>query len=128
MPVDFLTEEQEWSYGHYTGEPSEAQLIKYFYLSEDDLDQVLLRRGEHNRLGFALQICTVRFLSTFLANPLDIPLGAVAFVATQLSIKDVSCLTRYMERETTHREHAGEIQKLYHYKDFTDQHDLDPFS
>ncbi len=121
MPVDFLTQEQEQCYGRYNGDPSEAQLAKYFYLNEDDLDQVRLRRGDHNRLGFALQVCTVRFLGTFLANPLDIPLSAVAFVATQLSIKDVSCLAHYMGRETTHREHAGEIQQIYEYTDFTDQ-------
>jgi len=121
MPVDFLTQEQEQHYGRYNGDPSEAQLAKYFYLNEDDLDQVRLRRGDHNRLGFALQICTIRFLGTFLANPLDIPLGTVEFVAAQLSIEDASCLAHYMDRETTHREHAGEIQKYYTYKDFTDQ-------
>lgn len=121
MPVDFVTVEQERCYGRFNGEPSEAQLSKYFYVSETDLDLIRQRRGDQNRLGFALQICTVRFLGTFLTNPLDVPPGAVAFVAAQLDIADLSCVSRYLERETTHREHAGEIQRAYEYQDFTDQ-------
>jgi hypothetical protein len=121
MPVDFVTVEQERGYGRFDGEPSEAQLSKYFYLSETDLNLIRQRRGDQNRLGFAVQICTVRFLGTFLANPLDVPPGAVAFVTAQLRITDLSCLLHYLERETTHREHAGEIQRSYGYQDFTDQ-------
>ena len=42
------------AYGRFNGAPSQAELEKVFFL--DDADRVLVgrRRGDHNRLGFAL--------------------------------------------------------------------------
>lgn len=121
MPVDFLSDEQAQNYGRFTGEPAPGQLARFFYLDDADLATIAARRGDHNRLGYAVQMCSVRFLGTFLSNPLDVPQGVVKHLAAQLSIGDPSCIGQYLDRPATHREHAGEIQVRLGYRDFTAQ-------
>ena len=67
------------------------------------------RRGDHNRLEFALQAVTVRFIGTFPIDPLDVPAEVLDYVAEQLGIADPSCARRYTEQEKTRMEHAWEI-------------------
>ncbi|MEA5516760.1 Tn3 family transposase, partial [Nodularia sp. UHCC 0506] len=119
--MGFLTLEQRRRYGNYESEPTPMQLARYFHLDDTDKDSVLIRRGNHNRLGFALQLVSVRFLGTFLENPIDIPLGVIIYVATQLGISDIECLPRYLERSVTRWEHQGEIQQRYGYRNFSVQ-------
>ena len=121
MPVRFLTIEQQQSYGCYRGIPSNIQLDRYFHLDDADRRLANARRGDHNRLGFSVQLATVRFLGTFLANPIEVPPNVVDYLAQQLDISDVNSLPLYVERSPTHREHAGLIQRHYGYQDFSVQ-------
>ena len=118
MPVEFLTEEQKNQYGCFSGEPNETQLARYFHLDNNDLTLINKCRGEYNRLGFALQLTTVRFLGTFLSDPTKVPAGVILFIAEQLGITDVGCLEKYMHRKTTRYTHSDEIQQYYGYHDF----------
>lgn len=103
MPVDFLTTEQTESYGRFTGEPDELQLARYFHLDEADKEFIGKSRGDHNRLGIALQIGCVRFLGTFLTDMNHIPSGVRHFTARQLGIRDITVLAEYGQRENDQR-------------------------
>src|SRR5437660_3002987 len=120
MPTEFLTDDQEQVYGHYIGPPSTQQLSRYFHLDDADRERVNERRGAANKLGFTVQLTTVRFLGTFVAEPTAVPSNVVAYVAAQLGIRDVACLTDYAARPTTAWEHAAEIRRVYGYRDFND--------
>ena len=117
MPIEFLTEEQKNQYGRYNTEPNETQLARYFLLDDTALTLINKRRRDYNRLGFALQLTTVRFLGTFLPDPTEVPNNVLHFIAQQIDA-DVENLAQYMSRKVTRYSHSSEIQTFYGYHEF----------
>ncbi len=56
-------------YGEFSGAPSREELERFFFLDDADKARVATRRSASSRLGFALQLGTVRFLGVFLNEP-----------------------------------------------------------
>ena len=119
MPVQFLTAEQRAHYGRYVGDPSTDELARYFHLDDADRAAIDAKRGDHNRLGFALQLTTARFLGTFLEDPLEVPGAVLQTLVQQLRITDLDQLSRYRSADQRW-EHTAEIRSRYGFCEWTD--------
>lgn len=120
MPVEFLTDDEAAAYGRYAEVPSQADLERVFFLDDEDRALVDQRRGEHMKAGFALQLVTVRWLGTFLEDPLDVPGAVLDFVAGQLGVADPSQVKKYTERVKTRSDHQREIRRVYGLREFAE--------
>lgn len=120
MPVSFLSVAQRENYGRYSGTPSLQDLARYFYLDDTDHALIARRRGGHNRIGFAIQLSTVRYLGIFLEDPMDVPAAVLHSLAKQLRIESIGDTSAYGTGEQRWL-HATEIREIYGYVEFTDQ-------
>jgi hypothetical protein len=87
-------------YGRF-GALSRAERDRFFYLDDADRKLIAARRRDYNRLGFALQLVTVRYLGMLLPDPLDVPAELIEYLAEQLEIDDPGCVKQYTERDKT---------------------------
>jgi hypothetical protein len=85
--------------------------VQHYTLSDADLVVIGQRRGQSNRLGFAVQLCALRFPGRAVAAD-EIPdPGLLSAVCEQLGI-DADCWAEYGAREQTRTEHLAELHAL----------------
>ncbi|MBK4841304.1 transposase [Enterococcus faecium] len=111
---------KEKIFGTSVGAPSEEQLQLYFQLTDFDKEIINEMRLPSTKLGFAVQLGTVRFLGTFFTDFSKIPLEVIIYLANQLSI-DPREFDSY-SRKMTISQHAQLIKERYSYRNFQDSH------
>jgi hypothetical protein len=118
MPVSFLTQPQEHRYGRFDGEPTVDELARYFHLDDADKAFICSRRGDHMRLGVAMQLGIVRYLGTFLDDLSEAPTGVRLFIGRQIGVVSGSHITAYQSSQWRWR-HEIEIRERYGYQTFS---------
>ena len=104
---ELLTESQRLSLQAPASD--ERGMVRHYTLSPEDLTLINRRRGDPNRLGFALMLCYLHFPGRILQQGEQPPATLCTFVAEQLGV-DAACFDDYAERDQTRREHVLEIE------------------
>ena len=96
----------------------EADLLRHYTLSDEDLQNIGARRRPHNKLGFALQLCVLRHPGRLLAPGEFVPPAVVGFIGRQLDLGGDE-LADYAVRSETRHEHLAELRRLYGFRSFS---------
>lgn len=111
----FTSMEREALYAFPT---TEDEYIRCYTLCEADLSAIQQRRGDHNRLGFAVQLCYLRYPGFALPPDAVPPVSLLTMVGRQLHVKP-DIWPRYGQRPETRREHLAELQAWLNLTSFT---------
>jgi TnpA family transposase len=91
---------------------NQDDLIRYYTFNEQDMSIIFQHRGTANRLGFAIQLCYMRYPGVILSAD-EVPFPPLLyFVASQLKIT-VDAWGDYGQRDQTRREHLRELHSRY---------------
>jgi TnpA family transposase len=88
----------------------QSELVRHFTLAEADLAAIQRCRGDHNRLGYALMLCYLRFPGRPLQAGERPPSALLAFVAEQIDVLP-DAIDEYLASERNRQRHVAECQE-----------------
>jgi TnpA family transposase len=94
------------------------EMVRYWSLSEEDRKHINERRRDHNRLGFAIQLCLLRYPGWPLGPGELPPQNLLKFVAEQLEA-DALEVSDYAKRPQTRTDHVQELARLYRLRQYS---------
>lgn len=97
-----------------------ASMMRHYTLADDDLEHINDRRRPENRIGFALQLCALRYPGRLLSSDEVIPEKVLRFIAAQLGLTGDDILP-YAARRQTRQQHLHALRQIYGFKMFSGQ-------
>ena len=88
---------------------SQDDLILHYSFTESDLSMIRQRRSDANRIGFAVQLCLLRYPGYALAGDMPVQDPVIQWIARQVQ-SDAATWQQYGARDETRREHFQEIR------------------
>ena len=117
-----LTEEQRLELTKIPDDIMDWRTAKYYTLNDFDIQFIHQQRKDYNRIGFALQLCCLRYPGWSLTNINDIPDAIIHHVSKQINA-DVNDMQQYGLREKTRLEHLRKLREIYGFRFFNDTDD-----
>jgi TnpA family transposase len=96
---------------------TERDIFRYYTFNERDFQIINEPRRGHNRLGFAVQLCYLRFPGRVWGLGEIVPSAVLFYIASQLNLAP-SIITEYARRSTTRREHLAKIHQKFGFSTF----------
>ena len=114
-PRTLLSSEQRTRLFAIPSDP--AEMARHYVLGAEDLALIRTKRRSINRLGFAVQLCLLRYPGLGMGPAEQPPEAMIAFVANQLGVPS-AVFADYAQRDQTRREHAVELQRYLSLRSF----------
>jgi TnpA family transposase len=109
MPIGFLTTTERDRLNRFPAQIPAEDLRVFFLLSDADQTAINKQREAHTRLGFAMQLCALRYLGFAPDDLSTAPWEAVVYVAQQLAASP-DALATYGRRIPTRTLHLQHVQ------------------
>lgn len=113
MPSRFLTNAEKERLESFPAEIGEVDKTAFFTLTDTDSALIRRRTDEQNRLGFAILLCSLRFLGFVPENLAALPIEIIQYLAEQLKI-DEEVFPNYQRVRTK----QTQVQEILIYTDF----------
>src|SRR5262249_38030326 len=115
MSTGFFTAADRERLNRFPDQIPDEDLSAFFLLSEADQQAINQHREAHTRLGFALQLCALRYLGFAPDDLTTAPAAAVEYLAHQLGVAP-QALQAYGGRRPTRTVHFQQVQLHLHFR------------